>query len=343
MSAGSALITGPEASPQMVEDAVRQALRNANLSRANGVMLMLSRDFSRCASQAVLAAARTAGCLQVAGATADGLFTETGWTLNQPAAAALVLGGDFALAPNGDGLKLCFAESAMPLTDWLRTPRIGLLHNGGPFWQQARLSGDGRAETTITGTQASYAVSAGLKMLGGAQAITAVRGFDLQRLGEQNAVDNLQRVMPPELRERNPLPIHLFAALRNGCMDAPAIPLLSANAEGSVTLAQPLPVGDTIAWAMRQPLAAENDMAEALEKAASRLASIPTFGIQFSCIGRGPLFYNGEDRDLAVWQRRFPGVPLIGAYGSGQLAPIGEASRQWQNTVVSALFCERHV
>jgi len=59
----------------------------------------------------------------------------------------------------------------------------------------------------------------------------------------------------------------------------------------------------------------------------------------FSCIGRGPYFYGGEDRDLLVFTERFPGVPLLGLYGSGQIAP-SNGGRLLHNSVVTALFSE---
>lgn len=342
MTAGSALITGTDASPQMVEKAVRQALGRAGLDRANGVLLMLSRDFNRGAGQAVLAAARTAGCLQVAGAIADGLFNESGWALNQAAVAVLVVGGKFALMPTGSGAKLCFSESAAPFPERVPAPCLGLFHNG-PVWQQARPTTNGRAETTVTGADWVEAVSPGLRLLAPPLPVSAVRSFDVLRVGEQSVADHLARILPFELRDRDPFPTHLLAALPDGRMDLPAIPLLSINADGSATLARPLTPGNAIAWAIRQPLAAENDMRETLARAANRLTTAPAFGIQFSCIGRGPLFYDGDDRDLAAWNEHFPGVPMIGAYGSGQLAPAEGVSRQWQNTVVTAIFAERHV
>ncbi|MBS1197417.1 MAG: hypothetical protein H6R18_1202 [Proteobacteria bacterium] len=343
MNAATALVTGLEASPQLAENAVRQALTNAGLDRANGVILFLSRDFSRQLAQSVLAAARAAGCLQVVGMTAHGLFTETGWVLDQPAAAALVLGGSFSLAPNGDGPLLSFADASSLPPDWLYAPpRIGLLHSSGLAWQQARSNEDGRSETVIAGATCSIAVSPGLRVLGEALSITEMRGNNLVRLGEHSAVASLTRLLPAELRQRSTLPIHLLGALPNGKTDSPAILLLSANTDGSITLSQPLKPGDTLIWVIRQPLAAESDMRRALASAAAQIPK-PAFGIQCSCIGRGPLFYCGDDHDLTAWRERFPGVPLIGAYGSGQLAPHGEANQLWQNTVVTALFGETHV
>jgi small ligand-binding sensory domain FIST len=65
----------------------------------------------------------------------------------------------------------------------------------------------------------------------------------------------------------------------------------------------------------------------------------------FSCIGRGPYFYGGEDRDLDIVRERFPGLPLLGTYGTGQIAPSASGNkhinRQLQNAVVTALISKR--
>ena len=60
----------------------------------------------------------------------------------------------------------------------------------------------------------------------------------------------------------------------------------------------------------------------------------PAFALMFSCIGRGPFFYGGEDRDLLALRERFPDLPILGVYGSGQLAP----TQQLHNAVVTALI-----
>lgn len=343
MNAATALVTGLEAAPQLAEEAVRQALTRAGLERAHGVLLFLTRDFSRQTASSVVAAARAAGCLQVMGSTVHGLFTESGWILDQPAAAALVLGGPFHLTPHGSGPRLSFADSTSLPPDWRHAPpRIGLLHNTGQVWQQARLSEEGRSESAIAGAISALAISPGLKPLGPAHSVTEVRGNDILRVGEHRAVDHLNRLLPPDLRQRSVLPIHLLGALVNGNRNHPAILLLGANADGSITLSQALRPGDTLTWVIRQPLAAQNDMHRALSEAAQRIPQ-PAFGIQSSCLGRGPLFYNGDDHDLAAWRECFPGVPLIGAYGSGQIAPQDENNQLWQNTVVTTLFAEVHV
>jgi small ligand-binding sensory domain FIST len=63
----------------------------------------------------------------------------------------------------------------------------------------------------------------------------------------------------------------------------------------------------------------------------------PDFALFFSCIGRGPYFYDGEDRDLMALTERYPGLPVIGGYGTGQIAFRDKTSRQMQNSVVTIL------
>lgn len=343
MSAASALVTGAEVSPQLAEAAVTQALARAGLQRANGIVLLLTCDFARHAGPAIRAASRAGSCLQVSGITVPGLFTESGWVLDQPAAAALVLGGDLHITPHEGQILFSCCDDTAPPPDWLRGgSRIGLLHRGGLAWQHARLADDGRIESWLQAPRHAISVSSGIRALGPAETVGTVRALDLLTLGGQSAVDSLSRLLPPELRSRSPLPVHLLSAQGDDRCEQPAIPLLAANADGSVTLAQAPHPGQRLAWGLRQPLIAESDLRAALNRAGEQLPD-PACGIMLSCIGRGPLFYGGDDRDLAAWRERFPGVPLIGAYGNGQLAPVGEKNRIWQNACVITLLGDRHV
>lgn len=343
MNAATALVSGLEAGPSLAETAVRAALVKAGLQQVGGVLLYLSSDFSRQPQPAVIAAARAAGCLQVFGMVANGLCTESGWSLDQPAAAALVLGDGLTLATahGEDEHRLCFTGGTALPADWRQEGnRHGLIVGPAPVWQQGRVMGNRRAEAVIRGTRCSTALSTGLHRLGPYLPVDAAHTYDIERIAGQRAVDSLLRTLPPELRERTPLPLHLLCALRKD--DAPGIPILGANADGSLTLADNLAAGDCIAWAVRQPLTAERNMAESLEQAATT-CPLPDFALLFSCIGRGPLFYGGDDRDLNAFRRRFPGVPLLGAYGTAQIHTLNGPSQQFQNAVVTLLFKAEHV
>lgn len=344
MTAATALVSGHEAVPQLAEQAVREALLRVG-GNAGGVLLFLSADFARHAQAAVLAAARAARCTQVFGGIFAGVCTEAGWGHDRPAAAAMVLAGGVSLAAqpanatDTAGPLLCCTSTPFP-SEWKDVQRYGSHFHGnagnGAVWQQSRVMPQGSAETLVTGARVDLAVSTGMRPLGEALPVGEVRGYDLVSLGGQSALDSLLHVLPADWRERQPLPVHLINALLTA--DAPqTAAVISVNADRSLTLSAPPQPGQRLAWAIRQPLAAEADMCASLDA----LGTIePDFGLFLSCIGRGPWFYGGKDRDLAALVERFPGLPLLGAYGTGQIAFRGNSSRQLQNTVVSAFFSE---
>jgi len=339
MTVATALVTGNEVSPHLAELAVKQALARAGLTRAEGVVLLLSQHFTRHADSAVLAAARAAGCMQIVGMTAPGLITEQGWSLDQVGAAALVLGDEIGLTPihDGQGHAITFCATPTLPKDWLASPaHIGLLHDGSAVWQQGRVQDDGRCHFGFHCVSARPLVATGLKCIGPLQTVSTTRGLDLLRVDTLSAVESLQRALPADWKKRSPLPVHHLASIPEGDLERPAIPLLAANADGSITLAQMPEPGQQFCWALRQPLAAEAELRTLLQDTPA-----PEFALMFSCIGRGPLFYGNDDHDLAVWRERFPDVPLLGAYGSAQIAPARKnGSEQWQNSVVLAL-CAR--
>jgi small ligand-binding sensory domain FIST len=57
-----------------------------------------------------------------------------------------------------------------------------------------------------------------------------------------------------------------------------------------------------------------------------------------SCLGRGPYFFGGADRDLDILRQRYPGMPIVGAYGAGQIAPLPMGNRLIHNSALIALF-----
>ena len=172
------------------------------------------------------------------------------------------------------------------------------------------------------------------RRVGDEQVVDAVHAYDVARIGGLSAQDSLRRALPPHLRERSELPLHRVSAV---AADGRPIPFLAANADGSLTFALPVAAGEPIRWALRQPLAAEIDMRTSLEPLAAACPN-PEFALVFSCIGRGPLFYGNDDLDLLACRQRFPGLPLLGAYGSGQIVAREGRNCQYQNSVVTLLF-----
>lgn len=338
MKVATALVAGNRPEAELARAAVEAALSEAGLERADNVILFLTQDFCRHAQPAVLAAARAAGCLSVSGTTASGLFTERGWQLDQPAAAALVYS-----APTGDipaeSPLLCFSGHGRLPFEWQDgNARVGLLDTDAAVWSHGRTAENGCAEFHLPGLKARIARSSGLRLLGEPLPVDQCAGYELRRVGGHSAVDSLRRALPADLREHPPL--HHIAALRQA--DTPGIAILSANADGSLTLADNLNEGETIIWAIRQPLAAEQEMREVLTSTANPKKQ-PNFALLFSCIGRGPLFYGNDDRDLVAFRDIFPDTPLLGAYGTGQISPLAGYNRLFHNTALTLMFESAHV
>jgi len=361
VSLASALVVGNDASPQLAEDAFREALARSGHQQANGVLLFLSADFIRQAQATVTAVARAARCTQIAGGIAAGLFTDQGWVLDRPAAAVMVLGGDLSLAPassepSASPLISC-AGNSLPV-QWGETPtRCGNSFSGRPgrndrlAWQQARVVA--QSSVRLVGARLDIAVSRGWQVLSDPQQIDEARVHDLLQVGGVKALASLLRYLPPELRVAAHLPLASLcavifpdqqiadrAAAQQAVADGSAQPvaIISGNADQSLTLAERLVPGQRLAWAARSPQAAVDDMRHSL--AGQRVPGDEPLGaLVFSCIGRGPYFYDGDDRDVECLRERFPGMPLIGTYGTGQLAP--DRTGHWQrvqNAVVTALI-----
>jgi small ligand-binding sensory domain FIST len=352
----TALVSADKADPELAAVAVRTALGRTGAGIARGVLLFLSTDFVHQAHAAVLAASRAGRCLQVTGCTAPGVFTEEDWVLDRPAACAMVFAGGCGPAahPEGGAPLLTLAAPSAAGTAWLAGGgrRYGLLstdnsaHGAGRIWCHGKMAVEGRCETAIGGARAAVGVSRGMRILG-APRRAAASGRDVLKVGGHPALNALLRELPLEWREMEKLPFHLLAA---GLVAGPPegaieegryslVPIIAASHdERSLTLAESLPEDACLFWALRQGLAAENDLRRLAETLAVELGAAPEFGLLFSCLGRGPWFFGGEDRDLAVMRERFPGLPFAGAYGGGQIAPLHDGNRPVHNAAVLGLF-----
>jgi hypothetical protein len=354
----SGLVSGEEATPALAAAAVQQALHRAGRQCASSVLLFLTPDFARHAQAAVTAASRAAQSLQVTGACVPGVFTEVDWLIDRPAAAALVLCGDIGTGQAQDSdAMISLAQPEAVTATWLAgaVKRVGGVSTDsgaqrpGRVWCNGKISNDGACSFALTGTRSHTGVSRGVRALAPPLA-AETQGFELRRLGGDAALQVLKQQLP-ESHRAGPLPMHLLYA---AVLDADAsgdfdtameqgrytlVPVLSANAEfDSITLASQVATGARIFWALRHPLAAEQDMATMLSNLSLNQGTDPSFAVMFSCMGRGPYFYGGADRDLELFRQRFPGVPLVGAYCAGEIAPLPNGNTLIHNSVVLTLY-----
>ena len=374
MTVATALVSGNEPLPWLAEQAARDALKKSGLTHASGALLFLTQEFSHSAhhaQHAVTAVARVVQSTQVAGGIASGVFTEAGWVVDRPAAAVMVFGGGLALGnerATGDEAPalLSYAGNYLP-PEWLSSrARFGAnisgafsdaTSQGAPqsaplVWQQARLNEPQRCSVQILGAQIDLAVSSGLKIMSSTQRVEQCNGFDLERLSGRPALRSLLSALPPDLRHQLETQLHHVVAI---VLESPdeaksafadgyyrTLPIIAINRDQSLTLAERLAPGEQVCWAVRQPDSAEADMRDALDGliARRRTETSPACALMFSCIGRGPYFYGGDDRDLALLCQRFPCLPVLGTYSTGQITPSRSGNRLRQNSVVTALISE---
>lgn len=359
MSVATALARGLRANEDLVQQAVTEAMAKAQLTHANSVLLFLTPEFARDPQPALLTASKAANCMQVIGCSAAGIFTEEDWVLDSPAAAAMVFGADLALLPahevSAETRVLSLAAPNAINSAWIKAPgqRFGGVSGDatgqGPFkvWCGAKVSSQGRCETIIQGGHGHIGVSQGIRALSAPLEITQVSGYDVISLTSQPALSVLSRELPLEVREQEQIPLHLllagviFGEVDNAVAEGRyrLTPIISANADDkSVTLSARLTPGERLFWALRQPLAAERDMRRTLDHLDAKLTSTPDFGLFFPCMGRGPYFYGGVDRDLDLVKNRYPSMPLIGFYGNGEIGPLNGENELFQYSAVLGLF-----
>ena len=81
-------------------------------------------------------------------------------------------------------------------------------------------------------------------------------------------------------------------------------------------------------------------MGRVLDLALAATGGIPAFALMFSCLGRGPTFYGGADRDIDTLRAKCPDMPFIGFYGNGEIAPMYDRSQLYSYTAAIGL-CHR--
>jgi len=343
--------------PHLAFEAVRSALSKLETDRASSVLLFLTGHFARDPSSAIHAAARAAQTTQIAGCTAVGVYTESDWVIDVPAAAALVFapGGDAhepvpALDARHDDWLLSLAGPATANREWLALPgrRVGALSGDGtgrgpfPVWSSAKVMDSGRLDLHLP-WNCRVSVSPGLTPLSALLGVTEVKDFDLLRVAHRPALSALVAQALPHLEGGQPFPWHrlLLArtddeprlALASG--DYELMPVLGVNPNRSLLVGGRLLEGDRIFSVLREPQQAKQELDVKLTS--SRPASAPLFALLFNCSGRGPAFFEGRDADWDNVKRLYPDTPLIGFYGNGEIAPSGGRNRLFQYASVCAL------
>lgn len=357
MKVATSIMIGNHASADLAGEAVADAMRKADISVANSVLLLLTSEFAGNPQAAIKAAAKAANCMQVMGCSATGIFTEDDWVLDAPAAAAMVFGDDITLAlpnnnPGQQPLLTITAPNAIN-SSWLNNgcKRYGGVSGDvigqGPFsvWQNAKGDVGGHIEAFFSGVAIATGVSHGLQILTQPQQIQQTNDLDLTLLNQRLPLHTLQKAWQSHSKNGGAVPLHLVIAIyadsaediTQGKFDQTTIICCNEDS-GSITLAQPLNPGQFLSWCVRDTAVAEADFSCTSQRLADELNSPPEFALLFSCLGRGPYFYNGIDRDLKVITQTFPHMPLLGFYGNGEIAHTNGSNQLLPYSAVLSLF-----
>jgi small ligand-binding sensory domain FIST len=359
MKVATGLAIGASPMPELAAKAVEIAMLKANIHAPSSALLFLTSEFAADPQSAIKAAAKAASCTQIIGCSATGIFTEEDWVIDSPAAAAMVFSDlNFGNAKaNNDNLLLTLAAPNAINTTWLNQPghRFGGVsgdatgHGAFSVWQNGKGTTQGYCEVTLSATGA-VAASHGLNIISAPRRITQSKGNDVLSIANLPAFSSLiSACQKNEIPVEN-LPYHLLtavhaskaSALERGEYNLASIVIANEETQ-SVTLTKPLQVGDWLSWATRDVDAAQVDIVKTASALRRQLDSEPKFALLFSCLGRGPYFYNGQDQDLALIKTLLPNLPIIGFYGNGEIAPINGSNELLQYSAVLGLFTASNV
>ncbi len=93
--------------------------------------------------------------------------------------------------------------------------------------------------------------------------------------------------------------------------------------KGMLACVAPVEEGEFVTFTMRDPDLARRDMRNMLDDLKNRIEpSKPAFGFYFNCGARGEGLYNAPSADIAMIREAFPGVPILGFYAYGEIAPV---------------------
>lgn len=355
------LATGRLAKPELAAEAVKKAMEKGKIKSPSAVLLFLTSEFAGDPESAIKAAAKAASCTQIIGCSATGIFTEEDWILDSPAAAAMVFSDTASLTVsqnqdvNAATLSLTLAAPNAMNSTWLSEP--GLKFGGisgdaigqGPFsvWQNGKGATQGYCEIVAKNAKVAVAASHGLKIISEPDNVIKVDGYDLLSIGDTDAITSLSSAWQQSNKHQQALPYHQLVAiyansqkaLKHGEYNVATI-ITSNTSNGTITLSKELKISDWMCWAVRDVNSAQIDIVKTATKLGQQLEDDPTFAMLFSCLGRGPSFYDGSDQDLELLKTLFPSLPIIGFYGNGEIAPVAGKNEMLQYSAVISLFSE---
>jgi small ligand-binding sensory domain FIST len=219
---------GATAKTEYIVDAIQSALTKANLKSASSVLLFLTNGYTQDPRPALKAAAKTAGTIQVFGATATGLFTENNWLLDDEGAVAMVFPEECDLQPvnllkanqkfdenlplvcltspeqskiainhyphhmNGAVTSNSYGASEYPIWQASRIAKTGFLHAGFNFTSE----NDGKTNSKLI---AHTVISQGTRRISSNLKLDDVKDNRIFKVNRKAAISSLKETIPENI------------------------------------------------------------------------------------------------------------------------------------------------
>ncbi len=350
--AATGLSCGPTPDPLHARTAVNRALRRSGRHSASGVFLFLTSGYID-PGAAIIEASRAAGSLSVAGCHGDSLVSEDEQLVDTEGAIALVLHDPIAMShrasPTGTSIDFCTPSSVA--SAWLDAParRFGAVssvtstHQTPSVWSAGRICQNGHAEVHVHGCTASVGIAHGIEPLTPPVTVRKTDGFAVLQIGRHPALNVLSQAIPERYLYDSNAATTAETLMAGVVFGDPGTaiakgryrlnPVIGADrSTRSITFSDKLTPGEQVFLAISDRLAAQRDMTRLLPRLehgsgrGRRKASPPAFALYLPCVSQRPDLDGAADPALEVIRQRYPGMPLIGFYGHGQINPLETGS-----------------
>lgn len=231
-------------------------------------------------------------------------------------------------------------------------PVMGAVAAGTPLFEllNADCVRGGIAGVALSGADPIVGVAQGCMPIGAPYVITRAEANVIHEIGSRPAVEILKEALRSlENAGERIRRAGIFAGL---AMDPAKSPLERGDflvrnlvgvdqSSGAIAVAEPVKVGQTIQFQIRDAESAREDLHSTLQDLAKRLKGRqPAFGCYFNCAGRGRGLFGVLDHDVTVIREQLGKFPLVGFFGNGEFAPIGRRNLFHTYTGALVVFSE---
>lgn len=281
----------------------------------------------------------------------EALDAEAGAELAERAGPVVAEGGALLILPDAmnldpRGLLRGIADGLGPL------PVLGGVAAGTPVFElyATDVATRALAGLAIAGARPVVGVAQGCQPIGEPYVVTGVEGNVVRAIAGRPPLEVLKDALRsvPDLRRRA-RQAGVFAGLAINPAKSPlergdflVRNLAGVDQEtGAVAVAEPVRVGQTIQFHIRDAQAARDDLEAMLTRVETALAGRwPAFGVYVNCAGRGQGLYGVPGHDVTAIRRRLGDWPLVGFFGNGEFAPVGGQNFFHNYTGVLVIFPE---